>query len=230
MLTLNGFSSMSFLVAVRPASALTLKKPFFSSRARARASLVVSLGTATLILSSFLTTSEEAAAEEAVLLAVEEEPPQAVRAAAAAAMPVTFRKSRREILDIMFSLSCCSRIFLHCAAHFSAPCAAGSTKKAPPSSAGNCPQGRKRIKLPWYHLGSPRPHGPGLDAAAAAFSSHCLQPDAVTGAPVAGLALLHFAPAAPRPFSVPCSLPFSTDRALWKDQCENLLFSSQPFL
>jgi hypothetical protein len=37
-------------------------------------------------------------------------------------------------------------------------------------------------------------------------------------------------PAAPRPFSVPCSLPFSTDRALWKDQCENLLFSSQPFL
>ena len=45
-----------------------------------------------------------------------------------------------------------------------------------------------------------------------------------------GLALLRFAPAAPRPFSVPCSLPFSTDRALWKDQCENLLFSSQPFL
>ena len=49
-------------------------------------------------------------------------------------------------------------------------------------------------------------------------------------AAAAGLALLHFAPAAPRPFSVPCFLPFSTARALWKDQCENLLFSSQPFL
>ena len=86
---------MSFAVAVRPASAFSLKKPFFSSRVRARASLVVSLGTATLTLSSLATAeaaSEEAAALEAVEDAVEEEPPQAVRAAAAAATPVTFRK------------------------------------------------------------------------------------------------------------------------------------------
>ena len=92
---------MSFAVAVRPASAFSLKKPFFSSRVRARASLVVSLGTATLTLSSLATAeaaSEEAAALEAVEDAVEEEPPQAVRAAAAAATPVTFRKSRRVIM------------------------------------------------------------------------------------------------------------------------------------
>ena len=97
---------MSFLVAVRPASAFSLKKPFFSSRVKARASLVVSLGTATFTLSSFATAeaaSEEAAVLEAAELAVEEEPPQAVRAAAAAATPVTFRKSRRVI--IVFSLS-----------------------------------------------------------------------------------------------------------------------------
>ena len=50
----------------------------------------------------------EAAAEEAVLPAGEEEPPQAVRAAAAAATPETFRKLRRVILDILFSLSICS--------------------------------------------------------------------------------------------------------------------------
>ena len=92
---------MSFLVAVRPASALSLKKPFFSSRVRARASLVVSLGTATLTLSSLATAEAAvlAAAEEAVE-AVEEEPPQAVRAAAAAATPVTFRKSRRVIIAV----------------------------------------------------------------------------------------------------------------------------------
>ena len=41
---------MSFLVAVRPASAFSLKKPFFSSRVRARASLVVSLGNSDLDL------------------------------------------------------------------------------------------------------------------------------------------------------------------------------------
>ena len=76
---------MSFLVAVRPASAFSLKKPFFSSRVRARASLVVSLGTATLILSSLaaVEAASEDAAPDAAELAVEEEPPQAVRAAAA---------------------------------------------------------------------------------------------------------------------------------------------------
>ena len=69
----QGFSSMSFLVAVRPASAFSLKKPFFSSRVRARASLVVSLGTATLILSSFAAAeaASEEAAPEAAELAVE---------------------------------------------------------------------------------------------------------------------------------------------------------------
>ena len=63
---------MSFLVAVRPASAFSLKKPFFSSRVRARASLVVSLGTATLILSSLAAVeaaSEDAAPEAAELAA-----------------------------------------------------------------------------------------------------------------------------------------------------------------
>ena len=65
---------MSFLVAVRPASAFSLKKPFFSSRVSARASLVVSLGTATLILSSLaaVEAASEDAAPEAAELAVEE--------------------------------------------------------------------------------------------------------------------------------------------------------------
>ena len=59
--------------------------------------------------------------------------------------------------------------------------------------------------------------GHGLEAAAvgAELGSHGVQPDALTGVPVAGLALLCFAHAAPRPFSVPCFLPFSTVRALW---------------
>ena len=107
---------MSFLVAVRPASAFSLKKPFFSSRVRARASLVVSLGTATLILSSFAAAE---AAPEAAELAVEEEPPQAVRAAAAAATPVTYRKSRRVII-VLFPLYLL--IIMYCGPHGTVPC------------------------------------------------------------------------------------------------------------
>jgi len=57
---------------------------------------------------------------EAAELAVEEEPPQAVRAAAAAATPETFRKLRRVILDILFSLSTFTKMFL-CGAAQSAP-------------------------------------------------------------------------------------------------------------
>ncbi len=112
---------MSFAVAVRPASAFSLKKPFFSSRVRARASLVVSLGTATFTLSS-LATAEEAAEEavpEAAEDAVEEEPPHAVRAAAAAAAPVTFRKSRRVII-VLFPLYLL--IIMYSGPHGTVPC------------------------------------------------------------------------------------------------------------
>ena len=74
---------MSFLVAVMPAPSFRVKKPFFSSSWRARASLVVSLGTATWKLA---------------LLPVP--PEQADRAAAAAVRPAACRNARREILFI----------------------------------------------------------------------------------------------------------------------------------
>jgi hypothetical protein len=64
--------------------------------------------------------ASEEAAPEAAELAVEEEPPQAVRAAAATATPDTFRKLRRVILDILFSLSTFTKMFL-CGAAQSAP-------------------------------------------------------------------------------------------------------------
>lgn len=51
-----------------------------------------------------------------------------------------------------------------------------------------------------------------------AVRSFCvrLQPDAVTGAPVAGLRLMPFAHAAPRPFSAPCIPPaFTLPGSLW---------------
>ena len=130
--TFRGFSSMSFLVAVRPASAFSLKKPFFSSRVRARASLVVSLGTATFTLSSFA--AVEAAAEEAVPEAaedaVEEEPPHAVRAAAAAATPETFRKSRRVII-VLFPLYYLIKCTAARTAQFRTRPVNASMKKAP---------------------------------------------------------------------------------------------------
>ena len=47
--TLYGFSTMSFLVAVMPAPSLSLMMPASWSRSSARASLVVSLGTAILM-------------------------------------------------------------------------------------------------------------------------------------------------------------------------------------
>ena len=161
---------MSFLVAVRPASAFSLKKPFFSSRVRARASLVVSLGTATLILSSFAAAeaASEEAAPEAAELAVEEEPPQAVRAAAAAATPVTYRKSRRVII-VLFPLYYLDKMYSGAAQ--SAPALAGSSKKAsvPVSSALHKDGG---LKLPWYHLGSQHPHGRCLKTAAETLSAY----------------------------------------------------------
>ena len=121
---------MSFLVAVRPASAFSLKKPFFSSRVRARASLVVSLGTATLILSSLAAAEDATLPDAAAEEAVEEEPPQAVRAAAAAATPVTFRKSRRVII-VLFPLYLFS--IMYCDPHGTFPRAVlnGRMKKCP---------------------------------------------------------------------------------------------------
>src|SRR5699024_12679287 len=84
MVMLRGLSAMSFLVAVMPAPSFRVKKPFFSSSWRARASLVVSLGTATW--------------KPALL---PDPPEQAERAAAAAVRPVTCRNARRVILFIM---------------------------------------------------------------------------------------------------------------------------------
>ena len=91
-----------------------------------------------------------------------------------------------------------------------------ANKKAPVLT-GHSPCKDGSLKLPWYHLVLPHPHRYGLEAAAAGaeLGSRGVQPDALTGVPVAGLALLCFAHAAPRPFSVPCFLPFSTVRALW---------------
>ena len=63
----------------------------------------------------------------------------------------------------------------------SAPALNGSIKKAsvPASYALHKDGG---LKLPWYHLGSQHPRGHCLKTAAGFF---CLQPDALTGAPVA---------------------------------------------
>ena len=112
-------------------------------------------------------------------------------------------------------------MFLYCTArHSSAPVhrkPPGNAKQKSSRPYGQTPCKDGSLKLPWYHLGLPHPHRYGLEAAAAGaeLGSRGVQPDALTGVPVAGLALLHFAHAAPRPFSVPCFLPFSTVRALW---------------
>ena len=76
----------------------------------------------------------------------------------------------------------------------SAPALNGSIKKAsvPVSHALHKDGG---LKLPWYHLGLLSPHRDSLT--------------------VADLALMRLAHTAPRPFSAPCFLPFSTCRALW---------------
>ena len=113
------------------------------------------------------------------------------------------------------------KMFLDCTArHSSAPVhrkPPGNAKQKSSRPYGQTPCKDGSLKLPWYHLGLPHPHRYGLEAAAAGaeLGSRGVQPDALTGVPVAGLALLHFAHAAPRPFSVPCFLPFSTVRALW---------------
>lgn len=63
----------------------------------------------------------------------------------------------------------------------SAPALNGSIKKASvPASHTLHKDGG--LKLPWYHLGSQHPRGHCLKTAA---GSSCLQPDALTGAPVA---------------------------------------------
>ena len=113
------------------------------------------------------------------------------------------------------------KMFLDCTArHSSAPVhrkLPGNAKQKSSRPYGQTPCKDGSLKLPWYHLGLPHPRRYGLEAAAAGaeLGSRGVQPDALTGVPVAGLALLHFAHAAPRPFSVPCFLPFSTVRALW---------------
>ena len=90
----------------------------------------------------------------------------------------------------------------------------GSIKKAPaPASLMLHKDGS--LKFPWYHLGLPSPHGDGLEAAAAALLHLRLTAGRFNGRTRRRLALLRLAHAAPRPFSAPCFLPFSTDRALW---------------
>ena len=220
---------MSFLVAVRPASAFSLKKPFFSSRVRARASLVVSLGTATLILSSFGSGERQ---------------PQRMRRAGSGGAcgggraaaggqgsgssghAGNFQKiTTSDHRHFVFPLYFYKNVFVRCGTIRTLCTGSKIKKRFRPQRA--YAHKDESVKLPWYHLGLLYPHRDSLNCCGVLSTR---QPDAVTGAPVAGLALLHFAPAAPRPFSVPCFLPFSTARALWKDQCENLLFSSQPFL
>ncbi len=209
---------MSFLVAVRPASAFSLKKPFFSSRVRARASLVVSLGrppSPCPALPQRKPPQKKRQCWKQQSGAVEEEPPQAVRAAAAAATPVTFRKSRRVIISLSLSIigyKCLSARRGTVRARLN-----GSIKKASVLPAMSPAQGRRPENFRGTTLFYRTLTGHGLEAAAvgAELGSHGVQPDALTGVPVAGLALLCFAHAAPRPFSVPCFLPFSTVRALW---------------
>ena len=61
-----GFSVISIIVAVMPASSLSLIMPFASRRRRARASLVVSLGTAIVITSVLPPQEANANAQEAI--------------------------------------------------------------------------------------------------------------------------------------------------------------------
>ena len=68
------------------------------------------------------------------------------------------------------------------------------------------------LKLPWYHLGLQHPRGHCLKTAAEFF---LLTAGRFNGRTRRGLVLLLFVRAAPRPFSAPCFLPFSTCRALW---------------
>ena len=93
----------------------------------------------------------------------------------------------------------------------SAPALNGSIKKAsvPASHALHKDGG---LKLPWYHLGSQHPRGHCLKTAAEFF---LLTAGRFNGRTRRGLVLLLFVRAAPRPFSAPCFLPFSTCRALW---------------
>ena len=93
----------------------------------------------------------------------------------------------------------------------SAPALNGSIKKAPvPASHALHKDGG--LKLPWYHLGSQHPRGHCLKTAAEFF---LLTAGRFNGRTRHGLVLLLFIRAAPRPFSAPCFLPFSTCRALW---------------
>ena len=63
--------------------------------------------------------------------------------------------------------------------------------------------------LSWYHLVLPNPRGPRPRMLRRGNVPR-LQPDALTGVPVAGLALLCFARATLEPFSASCILPAST--------------------
>ena len=157
---------MSFAVAVRPASAFSLKKPFFSSRVRARASLVVSLGTATFTLSS-LATAEEAAEEavpEAAEDAVEEEPPGSCSSCSSG----NFQKittSNHSFVPSLFAYYNVQRPARHSSVLRAFD---GCMKKAPVLDLEpTLRQGREHNTLPWYHLGLPHPCGHSLNAAAA---------------------------------------------------------------
>ena len=155
-----------------------------------------------------------------------EEPPQAKsEQQLATATPETFRKfTTGDLRHFVFPSLLLQNVFVRC----------GTIRTLLPGKIKSSfrPQqaytlGRKRKTSVVLHLGFTVPHRDSLTAAA---FWRTRQPDAITGAPVAGSLALCTLHARSGPFSVPCFLPFSTARALWKGRCENLLFSSQPFL
>ena len=98
--TLYGFSTMSFLVAVMPAPSASLMMPLSWSRSSARASLVVSLGTAIWMVAVL--------SPESSLLE-----PQPVRARAA--VRTSARTSAVSLIEcffiVLFSLLICNNFF-----------------------------------------------------------------------------------------------------------------------
>ena len=154
---------MSFLVAVRPASAFSLKKPFFSSRVRARASLVVSLGTATLILSSL-------ASGGGSLRGCSAGSGGACGGGRAAAggqgsgssgHAGNFQKiTTSDLRHFVFPLYFYKNVFVRCGTIRTLLHRKQNKKRFRPQRAYTHKD--ESVKLPWYHLASPRPCRHGL--------------------------------------------------------------------
>ena len=190
---------MSFLVAVRPASA-PQRRSHSSVESERRASLVVSLGTATQSCPAWRRWRPQEGCS------------------AGSSRSLRWRKRRRrserqrqqprrnfqkittsDLRHFVFPLYFL-KMFCECSTIASLH-RKQKKKRFRPQRAYTHKD--ESVKLPWYHLGLLSPHRDSLTAAAFcnATTGRC------NGRSVAGLTLLHFAPATPGPFSVPCFLP-----------------------